>query len=180
LKEETVVTLIILDRPSNWNIPYFAMGVRYSFENRATRLDIDTNLTKIVGRRCADWVRDRQGDGAIRLLSTRNYVPPKTAVYAHWLSFRESPLADDFLNAFPRYRIEEWIEKLRWEREVLEKKVEQRLKRRGYDLSRIGEEQRRTVAQRFVEAQDKIGDLALFQRQLETVGKLPQAWCTQI
>jgi hypothetical protein len=111
---------------------------------------------------------------------TRNYVPPKTAMYAHWLSFCEGPLADDFLNAFPRYRLEERIEKLRREREVLEKKVEQRLRRRGYDLSRIGKEQRRSVAQRFVDAHDKIRDLASFQRQLETVGQLPKAWCAQI
>jgi len=175
-----VATLIILDRPSNWHIPYFAMGARYSFENQATPLDLDTNLTKIVGRRCADWVRDREGGGAISLLETRNYLPPQTAMYAHWLSFRERPLADNFLNAFPRYRLEEWFEKLRREREALEEKVEQRVRRRGYDLSRIGAEQRRTVAQRFIDTHDKIGDLVRLQRQLETIGRLAQEWSAQI
>jgi hypothetical protein len=180
LKEDTVATLIVLDRPSNWHIPYFAMGARYSFENKATPLDLDTDLTKIVGRRYADWVRDRQSGGAIRLLVTRNYLPPQTAVYAHWLSFRERPLANNFLNAFPRYRLEEWLDKLRRKREALEEKVEQRLTRRGYDLSRIGAEERRTVAQRFIDAHDKIRDLVLFQRQLETVGRLALEWSAQI
>jgi hypothetical protein len=63
-------------------------------------------------------------------------------MYAYWLSFRERPLADDFLNAFPRYRLEKWLEKLRRERHALEDKVEKRLRRRAYDLSRIGAEQR--------------------------------------
>lgn len=103
-----MATLIIIDRPKNLNIPYFAMGSRLSFENWAAPLDLDAKLAKIVGRRCTDWVRDRQGGGAIRLLETRNYLPPKTAVYVNWLSFHEKSLADDFLNVFPRYRLEQW------------------------------------------------------------------------
>lgn len=172
-----MATLIIVDRPKNLNIPYFAMGSRLSFENRAAPLDLDAELAKIVGRRCTDWVRDRQGGGAIRLLETRNYLPPKTAVYVNWLSFHEKSLADDFLNVFPRYRLDQWVEKLRREREDLEKKVELRVRRRGYDLSRIGAEQRRTVAQRFIDAHDKIRDLEFFQQQLETASQLAQAWC---
>jgi hypothetical protein len=172
-----MATLIILDRPKNLSIPYFAMGSRLSFENRAAPLDLNTELARIVGRRCTDWVRDRQVGGAIRLLVTRNYLPPKTAVYVSWLSFHENSLADDFLNVFPLYRFDQWVERLRREREGLEQKLELRVKRRGYDLSRIGAEQRRTVAQRFVDAHDKISDLEFFQQQLETASRLAQAWC---
>jgi hypothetical protein len=92
----------------------------------------------------------------------------------------EKPLADDFLDAFPRYRLEERLEKLRRERQGLEEKVEQRVRRRGFDLSRVGAEQRRTVAQRFVEAHDKIRDFACYQQDLETAGRLAQEWCAQV
>lgn len=68
-------------------------------------------------------------------------------------------------------------QKLRRECQDLEKKVEERVRRRGYDLRRIGAQQRRTVAQRFIDAHDKIRDLEFFQQQLETAGQLAQAWC---
>jgi hypothetical protein len=83
-------------------------------------------------------------------------------------------------SSMSRYRLEERLERLRREREVLEEKVEQRVRRRGFDLSRIGAEQRRTVAQRFVEAHDKIRDLACYQQDLETAGRLAQEWRAQV
>ncbi len=64
----------------------------------------------MVGRRCAGWVNEHRDK--IELISTRNYLPLKTAVYAHWLVFHDPALASSFLAAFPRYSAEEQMENL--------------------------------------------------------------------
>jgi hypothetical protein len=100
-----MATLIILDRPDARNIPWFAMGVPWSLEDRATDIDIESGLdqNRLVGQRCADWIRARRGDDAIQLVATRNYIEPRTALYVHWLLFRDDTLATQFLDAFPKY-----------------------------------------------------------------------------
>jgi hypothetical protein len=82
------------------------------------------------------------GDNAIRVVATRNYIEPRTALYVNWLLFRDDALATQFLDAFPRYQFAKMIEKLRRERQLLTEWLEQRLKRGGFDLSRIAEDHR--------------------------------------
>jgi hypothetical protein len=169
-----MATLIILDRPDPRHIPYFAMGVLSSLEDRA--VDIDIRHTRIVGRRCLDWVRTHRNDDAIRLLATRNYIKPQTALYVNWLRFRDEALATEFLDAFPKYKFEKRIETLRRERQLLTERLEQRLQRGGFDLSQIAEDHRWTVAARYVEMHDKIADLDRHERWLERANGLGDNW----
>src|SRR5208337_1340342 len=107
--------LIILDRPDARHIPWFAMGVPWSLEDRATDIDIVAGLdqNRIVGRQCLDWIRAHRGEDAIRLVLTRNFVEPRTALYVHWLLFRDDALATEFLQAFPKYQFQKRLGKLR-------------------------------------------------------------------
>jgi hypothetical protein len=170
-----MATLIILDRPDSRHIPWFAMGVPASLEDRAVNLDIEAGR-EVVGRRCADWIRAHRRDNAIRLVATRNYIEPRTALYVNWLLFRDDTLATQFLEAFPKYQFEKRIERLRRERQLLTERLEQRLRRGGFDLSRIADNDRWTVATRYVEAHDKIADLHRHQKWLETANGLGNDW----
>jgi hypothetical protein len=169
-----MATLIILDRPDARHIPYFAMGVPLALEDRA--VDIDTHQTRIVGRRCLDWTRAHRGDDAIKLVGTRNFIRPRTALYVHWALFRDDALATEFLDAFPRYQFEKRIVILRRERQLLTERLEQQLRRGGFDLSRIAEEHRWTVATRHGEVHDKITDLHRHEWWLETTNGLGNDW----
>ena len=60
--------LILLGSPCELHIPYFAMGVPASRESRVARLDIESDLVKLVGRRCAAWVNARLERDVIELI----------------------------------------------------------------------------------------------------------------
>jgi hypothetical protein len=177
-----MATLIILDRPDARHIPWFAMGVPSSLEDRAVDIDIEVGLdqNRIVGRRCLDWIRAHRGDNGIGLVATRNYIRPQTALYVNWLLFRDEPLATEFLDTFPRYQFEKRIEKLRRERQLLTERLEQRLRRGGFDLGRIAENDRWIVATRYVETHDKIADLHRHERWLETANGLGNDWLDRL
>jgi hypothetical protein len=176
--EEVMATLIILDRPDARHIPWFAMAVPSSLEDRATDADIEAGLDHdgIVGQRCLDWIRAHRGDNAIRFMATRNFVEPRTALYVNWLLFRDDALATAFLAAFPRYQFDKRIEQLRRKRQSLTERLEQRLKRGGFDLSQFPEDHRWTIATRYVEAHDKIADLHRHETWLETANRLGARW----
>jgi|SRR5208337_836161 len=177
-----MATLVILDCPDARHIPWFAMGVSLALEDRAVDLDIETGLhqNRLVGRRCADWIRAHRGDNVIRLAATRNFIEPRTALYVHWLLFRDEALATEFLEVFPRYQFEERIERIRRERQLLTELLEQRLKRGGFDLSRIAANDRWTVATRYVEAHDKIAELDRHERWLESADGLANDWLDKL
>jgi hypothetical protein len=177
-----MATLIILNRPDARHIPWFAMGVRSALEDRAVDIEIEIGLQQngLVGRRCADWIRAHRSDNAIGLVATRNYIKPQTALYVNWLLFRDEPLATEFLNAFPRYQFDKRIERIRRERQLLTGRLEQRLKRGGFDLSRVQEDQRWTVATRYVETRDRITDLHRHERWLENTNGLGNDWLDKL
>jgi hypothetical protein len=104
-----MATLIILDRPDARHIPWFAMGVPSSLEDRAVDIDIEVGLdqNRIVGRRCLDWIRAHRGDNGIGLVATRNYIRPQTALYVNWLLFRDEPLATEFLDTLSALSVRE-------------------------------------------------------------------------
>jgi hypothetical protein len=176
--EALMATMIILDRPDSRHIPYFAMAHPSTYNDFVVHLDIDTDLheKRIVGRRCADWVRARRDEDAIRLVATRNHVKPRTALYVNWLLFREEALANEFLDAFPQYQFMKRMERLRHERQSLAERVDRRLKRGGFDLSRFPEEQRPTIARRYVEAHDNIADLHRYEKSLDLAKGLADDW----
>jgi hypothetical protein len=106
-EEDFMATLIILDRPDARHIRYFAMGLPWLLQDRAVDIDIEAALdqNRTVGRRCADWIRAHRRDNGIGLVTTRNYVEPRTALYVNWLLFRDDALATEFLVAFPQYNL---------------------------------------------------------------------------
>ncbi len=171
-----MATLIILDRPDALHIPYFAMGVPLALEDRAKLISISWTRHRIVGRRYLDWVRAHRGEDAIGLVATRNYIKPQTALYVNWLLFRDEAQARRISGAFPRYQFGKRIERIRRERKLLMERAEQRLRRGGFDLSRIAEKQRRTIARRYVETHEKITDLHRHERWLETANRLGDDW----
>jgi hypothetical protein len=76
---------------------------------------------------------------AARQSGCRDYIKPQTALYTNWLVFRNEPLATHFLKAFPQYNLEKKIEGLQHERQLLAGRVQQRLKRSRFDLSRYSQ-----------------------------------------
>jgi hypothetical protein len=173
-----MATLIILDRSDPRHIPYFAMGVPSALEDRAADIDMEAGLHQngLVGRRCADWIRAHRGDNAIGLVATRNFVKPQTALYVNWLLFRDDPLAAEFLDAFPQYQFEKTIEIIRRERQLLTERLEQRLRRGEFDLSRVQKDHRCTIATRYIEAHDQIKDRYWHETWLETAKRLGDDW----
>ena len=110
------------------------------------------------------------------MASTRNYIEPRTALYVNWLLFREECLGNEFLDAFPRYQFKRRIERLRRQRQLLAEKLEQRLKRGGFDLSRFGEKTRWRIARQYVETHDKIGELDRYEKWLAVERRLADEW----
>jgi hypothetical protein len=172
-----MTSLVLLDRPEYLNIPYFEMAVPSSRENRFARLNLNS-LPKMVGRRCAAWLTEHRDK--IDLISTRNYLHPKTAVYAHWLAFRDPALPESFLAVWPRYNSEEQIENLRTERERLAATIDRRLTTGSFDLSRLPEQDRLAVARRYIELHEKLCELDRHIRDLELAAEFAEQWAKQV
>jgi len=150
--------LILLGTPRDLYIPYFAMPAPSSRENRVARLNLDAELSKLAGRRCAAWLKVQKDREKIRLVETRNYIPRQTAFYAQWLLFEKEPAFLEFLDA-------------------LAAELDRRLVRRDFDLSDVGgEQQRRNLARRYVEATDKLHQLDAQFHLLETAKVLGTEW----
>ena len=165
--------LVLINRPEYLNIPYFAMPHPSSRENSLSRLDLN-RLSKMVGRRCADWLEEHRGQ--IELITTRNYIPLKTAFHANWLAFHDPAIAESFLAAWPRYDAQKQLKSLRTERESLAGKIEQRLPTGKFDLSRLPEQDRLPVARRYVELREKLSDLDQYIKDLEFAAELSKQW----
>jgi hypothetical protein len=101
------------------------MPVPRSRESYVERLDIETDLVGLVGRRCASWIEARADrDG------TRNYLRPQTAFYATWLLFKDEAVMSEFLDTYPQHRLDGRVAKLEAERDALTAKLQHRLPRR--------------------------------------------------
>src|SRR5688500_13234558 len=94
--------LILLCVPCQRHIPYFAIGYPSSRENRVGHLDLGTDLARLVGRRCAAWIKARAGRDGIEFLATQNYIPPQTAFHAKWLRIQAAEVVTEFLDTFPQ------------------------------------------------------------------------------
>ena len=129
------------------------------------------------GRRCTGWINAWKDRAKIALIETRNYVPPKTAFYAEWLLLESEAAFVEFLQDFPHYSLGARLAKINDEREALAADLERRVKRRDFDLSRVGDEQQRTnLARRYVEMTDKLHQLHADFRLLETAKVLSGKW----
>ena len=121
--------LVLLGSPRQLHIPYFAMGGCWLPENRVERLDLGTDLARLVARCCAAWINARSDLDGIELITTRNYLPPQTTFLATWLLFREQAVAAEFLEAYPQHRLDGRMTKLEADRQALAANLQNRLRR---------------------------------------------------
>ena len=171
-----MISLVHVGRPETRHIMALAMGVPAIRESRWGYCPMDDRLSRVVGGHASRWILARRGDRDIQLIWTRNYVARQTNLHAHWLLFQTPELADEFLRSSPRFNVGTRLERLEHERRELAEKVEARLRRGGFDLSKIAPEQRWAVAHRFIKAEDKLKDLARHCEHLKIADGLRKEW----
>jgi hypothetical protein len=163
------MTIILVRKPSTSHIPYFAMREESTQPNHR-RLNLPAALDskgsakpghgKLFGPKTVSWIRDRLNNGTtIDLYGTWNYIPKQTSVHMEWLKFADDAVANEFITTWPHYDIPTRIEKLTKVRDELAERLQRRIDRGGFDLSKISADQRATVAYRYYEADTKIRDL---------------------
>ena len=131
-----------------------------------------TASTAQLGARCVQWILTRGEAHNIRLVQTRNYVPHQTAFYAEGLWFLEDDLASEFLTAFPQLQIPNQLQRLLHDRQIITTRMEERVHRGGFDIGKHPPEQRRAIAHRFIELDDKLRDIDEHCRALELAERL--------
>ena len=136
--------------------------------------------TACLGAQCAQWILTRGKEHNIRLVHTRNYVPRQTAFYADWPLFQEDELACQFLSVFPRFQIPNRLQTLQHDGQIIAIRVEERLQRGGFDIGKHPAEQRRAIAQRYIELDDKLRDIDEHCRGLELAEQLSLEWMKRL
>ena len=132
--------------------------------------------TARLGAQCVQWILTRRKGHNIRLIHTRNYVPKQTAFYAYWLSFQEDEVASQFLIAFPRFQIPNRLQQLQHKRQTIASRMDERLQREGFDIGKHPAEQRRAIAHRFIELDEKLRDIDEHCREIELAVQLSPEW----
>jgi hypothetical protein len=177
--------MILVSKPKALHIPYFAMegepknhiwnlDLAFELDNRGSPKPDEERL---FGRKTVAWIRERLDHGAsIQLYGTRDYIPKQTALHLKWLALWDDALRDEFLNTWPHYHIENQIVKLERERNEIRARLEARIQRGGFDLSKIAADQRGTVAYRYCQMDSKIRDLDWQIRYLREAIKLSEVW----
>ena len=159
-----MTSLVLIGRPKSLHIMAQAMVATSARESRWGYGKMETVR---LGAQCVQWILTRGKEDDIRLVHTRNYVPKQTAFYAEWLLFLEDELASAFLTAFPRFQIPNRLQNLRRDRQTVATRMEERLQRGGFDIGKHPSEQRRAIAHRFLELDDKLRDIDEHCRSLE-------------
>lgn len=168
--------LVLLSKPWELNIPYFAIGDPHSRENSITSLGVGKS-SKLASHRCGAWIDARKNQDKIALIETRNYFPPKTAFYAQWLQFQNESAFLEFLQTFPHYSLDTRLVKTNEEREALAADLKRRIDRGDFDLSRVGDEkQRENLARRYIEIRQKILALEEDYRLLDLGDRFRGEW----
>jgi hypothetical protein len=130
----------------------------------------------VVGGHASRWIIAKRETNDIRLVGTKNYVPRQTAFYAHWLLFTDPILADEFLQTFPCFNTPKRIEKLGHDRNELAEKVDECLRRGGFDLGKFPPQQRRAIALRFIEIDEKLREFDQHKENLEIADGFRGEW----
>jgi hypothetical protein len=175
--EVMMVALLLIGKPEDLHIPYFAMPLPASKESawyypQKKCAPLSTLLTGNAYR----WIVENQKKHDIRRIGTRNYIPRQTAYYANWLLFLNKNLAEDFSKKFPQYDVTTRIQKVEEQLAELELHLEKKLNRGAYDLSRYPSDQRRAAAQRYLENDKKKEELKLERDHLTLAKKLKKDW----
>ena len=172
-----MTSLVLIGRPKSLHIMAQAMVAPSARESWWGYGKIETAR---LGAQCVQWILTKGKEHVIRLVHTRNYVPRQTAFYADWLLFQEDELASQFLTAFPRFQIPNRLEGLQRDRQIIATRMEERLQRGGFDIGKHPPEQRRAIAQRFIELDDKLRDIDEHCRALELAEQLSVEWTTRL
>ena len=170
-----MISLIHVGKPKALHIMALAMSPR-ALEARWWYSRIGDGLSRVAGGQASRWIVAHQGASDIRLIGTRNYVPQQTGFYAYWLLFQESELAHEFLQTLPRFDTPKRIERLGRDRYELAAKVDERLRRGGFDLGTFPTEQRRAIADKFIKADDELRDLDRHRELLKIADRLRMEW----
>ena len=138
------------------NIPYFAMPVERK-DNRASATDDKTTITKTMRGNTYRWLNATpEYRNAWCLIQTREFVPPKTAVYCTWLLFANYELEQRFLEQFPGMSFVVRTQMLSQKLDELRASLEKGLLAGGYDLSKASPQSRRDVAAAYIRKHDEI------------------------
>ena len=81
------------------------------------------------------------------------------------------------LTAFPAISdIPTRLQRLHSDRQIIATRMEERLQRGGFDIGKHPPEQRRAIAQRFIESDDKLRDIDEHRQALELAEQLSLKW----
>jgi hypothetical protein len=94
--------------------------------------------------------------------------------------FQEDELASQFLTAFPRFQIPNLLQGLHRDRRIIATRMEERLNRGGFDIGEHPPEQRRAIAHRFLELDDKLRGIDEHCRGLELADQLSLEWTARL
>jgi hypothetical protein len=170
-------SLVLIGRPKSLHIMAMAMAAPSARESWWGYGKIEIAR---LGAQSVQWILTRGKERNIRLIRTRNYVPSQTAFYADWLLFQEDELACQFLTAFPRFQIANRLQGLQRDRQIIATRLEERLRRGGFDIGKHPPEQRRAIAQRFIELDDKLRDIDEHRRGIELAEQLSLEWTARL
>ena len=126
--------MIPIGTESEANIPYFAMSVEPR-DSRASSVTDKNKMRKALGGHAYKWLSENaEYDDAWRLVMTRDFVPPRSAVYRTWLLFKNDALEQKFVAKFPNMTSEVRIQRLSKDLEHSRASLDKGLLSGGYDL----------------------------------------------
>ena len=144
---------------SETNIPYFAMSVETT-DSLASGITDNERIRKALGGHAYKWLTENaEYHGAWRLVMTREFVPPKSAVYCTWLLFSNDELEQKFVAKFPNLTSEVRIQRLSKDLEGFRASLEKGLLTGGYDLSKSAPKSRVAVARAYIDKHEQIEKL---------------------
>lgn len=151
--------VIAVGVPSEANIPYFAMSVEPRDIRASATSDVAT-ITKMIGKHTYQWLSaNAKYRNSWRLIMTREFVAPKTAVYCTWLLFANDELEERFLKQFPGMSIVLRTQVLSQKLDHLRTALENGVTAGGYDLSKSAPKSRVAVARAYIEKHEQIEKL---------------------
>lgn len=176
-----MTSLILIGTPEALNISCLAMASPSSKEsNWFYPKKKSTPLSELLGGTPYRWVAEKQKTHDIKRICTRNYIPVRTAIYANWLVFNDDIVAQEFVTKFPQFKTDLYMKKLKDDHDELQDKVNIKLTRGAFDLSKYPPDQRRSAARRFIEFDDQITALAERVRYLDMANRFADEWSKKI
>ena len=151
--------MIAVGVPSESFIPYFAMSVEPR-DSRASAVTDKDKIRKAIGGHAYKWLNENaEYDDAWRLVMTREFVPPRSAVYCTWLIFRNDDLEQKFVAKFQKLASELRAQRILNNLEDYRTYLDKGLLSGGYDLSKSAPKARVAVARAYIEKHEQIAKL---------------------